>query len=115
MISELKEKDAKLYLFLKSRGPRDGLIRFDEGIWVRGLEKLSEYNKPKYFFEFEDRIIDEIVSSVLRYPSEMAKQEIMRIKTIVDNGVTPTKHNKTFIQSIRNSVAGAVAVAIKCL
>ncbi len=115
MISELIDRKTKLYAFMMSRKSPTGTIKFDGKIWEEALDKLSEFNRPEYYFDFEDRLIEEIVLSVLRYPPGKAKLEIEKIKKIVDADVGHKLHCKPFLRSIRNSVAGAVAVAMRCL
>jgi hypothetical protein len=114
MIRDLVDRKTKLYTFMKERRGKKK-VRFDNEIWLEALNKLSEFNKPDYYFDFEDRIIEEIVSSVLRLPPAKAKAEVVRIKSIIDRDVAHRPHSRTFLRSIRNSVKGAVAVVLNCL
>ena len=115
MISELIDRETKLYSFMVSRKSSGRTVKFDEEVWQEAVEKLSAFNKPEYYFDFEDRLIEEVVLSVLKYPPGKAKSEIARIRKIVEADVGHKLHCKPFLRSIRNSVAGAVAVAMRCL
>jgi|GEM_PF-1283479 len=115
MISDLIKSNTKLYKFMIARGISKRAVKFDEEIWANALEKLSDLNKPEYYFDFEDRLIEEVVLSVLRYRPDEARSEMVRIKKIVDMDLEHTSHLKPYIRSIRNSVSGAVAVALRCL
>lgn len=115
MISEQIKKNTKLYKFLKVRRGPGRPVRFDEDIWFEALDRLSYFNRSDYYFDFEDRLVEEIVLSVLRYPNETAKAEMIRIKSIVDKKIDHAEHSRTFVRSMRNSIAGAVSVALKCL
>jgi len=115
MIKKLEDRKTKLYKFLTAGKSARRAVKFDREIWEEAIEKLSEFNRAPYFFEFEDRLIDEIVTSVLRDPPHKAKREMMKIQGIVDSYVSHRPHCKPFLESIRTAVTGAVNVAMSCL
>lgn len=114
MISNLIDKKTKLYKFLKP-GRAARKPRFDEQIWSEALTRLAEFNCSRYYFDFEDRLIEEIVLSIVDLPVDMARAEMVRMKSIVDRESEQASHGRSFVLSIRNAVAGAVSVGLKFL
>ena len=114
LISDLIEKNTKLYKFLSLK-KTSRKVKFDESIWNEAISRLADFNCPEYFFDFEDRLIEEIVLLILDLPSDKAKAEMIRIQGIVDKESDQITHTKPFVQSIRSAVAGAVAVGLKFL
>ncbi|MCX5725663.1 MAG: hypothetical protein NT030_00520 [Candidatus Saganbacteria bacterium] len=113
MIEKIK-KPGKLLKFLKNGRSRE-IVKFDEDIWREGIETLAELNNPDYFFEFEDRIIHEIVVLASKLPKSKAKVEIQKVEKIMKEDFEVSPHAKSLFQSLKYSILGAVSVALNCL
>lgn len=112
-----QDKNSRLHKFLtstqiKKRGRR---IKFDQEIFIDALEKLQKANEAEYYFQFEDRIIEEIVLTILCMPPGRARRELKRLKRVICSYNDIPPHVETFLKSIYNSVEGAVGVALTCL
>ena len=114
MVDKLVLKpDSKLYKFLKN-GKREK-IPFDAPLFKEALILLSKINDPDVFFEFEDRLISEIIDLAREAHPELAKQEIARIRQIVESHVEHANHVTPFLISIRNCIKSASKAAIYCI
>ena len=113
MMKKIKN-DSKLYKFLNN-GKSKEMVRFDEAVWKEAVEKLADLNDPQYFFEFEDRIINEIVSLASKLPRSKAKKEIKKVGEIIKEDLKILPHASLFFENLRCSIMGAVAVALNCL
>lgn len=114
MMMEKIENDSKLYKFLNN-GKSKEIVKFDEDVWTEAIEKLADLNDPQYFFEFEDRIINEIVSLASKLPRSKAKKEIKKVEEIMKEDLKILPHASSLFESLKYSIKGAVAVALNCL
>jgi len=115
MIRDKVQPETKLFKFMTERGSNKRNIKFNPDIWQEALGKLSDLNRPEYYYDFEDRLIEEIVVAMLRFSPHEAKEEISRIKEIIEKEVDLDSHVKPYLSSLRMSVRGAAEAALKSI
>ncbi len=115
MIRDKIKPETNLYRFMTERGSNKRSIKFNPDIWQEALTKLSDLNRPEYYFDFEDRLIEEIVVAMLKFPPHEAKEEIIRIKGIIEQDLELDSHVKPFLHSLRMSIRGAAEAALKSM
>ena len=112
MIADKVKPETKLHQFLIERGSNKRSIQFDSNIWEEALNKLSDLNRPEYYLDFEDRLIEEIVVAMLKLPPHKAKEKILKIKDIIEEDVELDSHVVPYLQSLRTSIRGAAQTAL---
>lgn len=115
MIQEKIEPQTKLYQFLVEKGSNKRSISFDAEIWKDALSKLSDLHRQEYYLDFEDRLIEEIVVAMLKFPPHKAKEEIAKIRGIVEEEIELADHVKPYLQSLRMSIKGAAQAALRSI
>jgi len=115
MIRDKVKTETRLYKFMIERGSNRRSIKFDTHIWKEALSKLADLNRPQYYFDFEDRLIEEIVVAMLKFSPHKAKEEIIKIKDIVEEEIELDSHVKPYLQSLRMSIRGAATAALNSL
>ena len=97
---------------MTERGMNQRTVKFDNSVWEDALKNLAHLNHPDYYFDFEDRLIEEIVISMIKLPPVSAKEEILRIKEIVEKDIKLDRHVLPFLRSMRTSIRGAASTAL---
>ncbi|MCX5750391.1 MAG: hypothetical protein NT099_01770 [Candidatus Saganbacteria bacterium] len=116
MVNKLKiKKDTRLYKFLMNGNGSGEKIYFDITLFQEALEALARINDPDIFFEFEDRLINEIIDLAKHGNPDESRKEIMRICAVVESHINHAKHVAPLIDSIRNCTKSAARAAMYCL
>jgi hypothetical protein len=90
-------------------------IRFSREYFHQVIAHLTEKNDADAFFDFEDKLIDEIVEICKKFPRRLARELVLQIKAIVDEEIPLERHVAPYMKSLRISVDGAVSSVLRFL
>lgn len=94
---------------------KDKKVALSHEIFQRAIEKLTHENNAEKFFDFEDRLIEEVIHICRNYPPEVARDLVMKVKEIVYREVSTAHYVQPYLKSLRKSVDGAVSAVLRFL
>ncbi|MFA4857707.1 MAG: hypothetical protein WC901_02330 [Candidatus Margulisiibacteriota bacterium] len=90
-------------------------IRFSREFFHQAIAHLTEKNDADAFFDFEDKLIDEIVDICKKFPRRLARELVLQVKVVVDEEIPIESHVAPYLKSLRTSVDGAVSSVLRFL
>ncbi|MBU0686281.1 MAG: hypothetical protein KKB81_00310 [Candidatus Margulisbacteria bacterium] len=88
-------------------------IQLDREFFKQAIDQLTHQNKAENFFDFEDRLINEIVEICKKYPAHVARKFVIKIRDVVNEEIEAAIHVEPYLKSLRNSINGAVSSVLR--
>ena len=85
---------------------KENKVALSHDLFQRAIEK---------FFDFEDRLIEEVIHICRNYPPAVARDLVIRIKEIVYREISTAHYVQPYLKSLRKSVDGAVSAVLRFL
>jgi hypothetical protein len=105
--------DDQLYQFLTNNQKKR--VALNKEIFQEAIDFLTDENNADYFFDFEDRLIEEIIEICKNYPPLLARRLVLKIKAVVCEEINAAPFVASYLKSLRTSVDGAVSAVLKLL
>ena len=94
---------------------KENKVALSHDLFQRAIEKLTHENCAEKFFDFEDRLIEEVIHICRNYPPAVARDLVIRIKEIVYREISTAHYVQPYLKSLRKSVDGAVSAVLRFL